>query len=366
MSDLIRTTAELEAACAAARVEGILSLDTEFVWKATYRPQLGIVQLGTRTACWAVDCRTAIDTTALKAVIEDEDVTKILHDARQDLMHLYHWTGAVPANVFDTQLAAAFAGFPAGMGLQKLLVETLGIELPKTETLTDWLQRPLTPQQVAYALDDVRYLPALKDELVRRASEFGTLDWLFEELTKYDGADLYDETDVSDVWKKIRLGRTRLAPRDRAVLQAVAACRETLAREMNLPRNWLGDDGSLVRMALEHRVVRLVHRLKGGRIDTVSAQYAAAIRTALETPEEDCPPDPKPYYIEEVRAAADAAHVALEAKAAECHVDPTVVANRATLIGFIDDPGDESNPLAVGWRQAAFGAELAEKFALDE
>ena len=77
MSDLIRTTTELEEACGCVRADGVLSLDTEFVWMRTYRPQLGIVQMGCREACWAIDCMTGLDTTSLKVLIEDEDVVKI-------------------------------------------------------------------------------------------------------------------------------------------------------------------------------------------------------------------------------------------------------------------------------------------------
>ena len=89
MGSLIRTAAELEGACRRVKADGVLSLDTEFVWMRTYRPQLGIVQMGGRERCWAIDCMTGLDTSALKALIEDEDVVKILHDARQDLTHLH-------------------------------------------------------------------------------------------------------------------------------------------------------------------------------------------------------------------------------------------------------------------------------------
>lgn len=135
MGALIRTRPELEGACAAARAEGVLALDTEFVWMRTYRPQLGIVQLGCRKSCWALDAMCGADTQMFAELVADGSAVKILHDARQDLMHIRHYTGAVPKNVFDTQLAAAFAGFPAGIGLQKLLLEAVGVGLPKTDGL---------------------------------------------------------------------------------------------------------------------------------------------------------------------------------------------------------------------------------------
>ena len=365
MGALIRTTAELEEACRCVRVDGVLSLDTEFVWMRTYRPQLGIVQMGGRKNCWAIDCMTGLDTAALKALIEDEDVVKILHDARQDLTHLHHWTGANPQNVFDTQLAAAFAGFPHGIGLQKLLFEAIGVGLPKTETRTDWTQRPLSEAQVKYALDDVRYLPALRDELMRRTAEFGTQLWMLEDQVRYDDAALYADYDPETVWQRIKTRSWRLDGRGRAVLKAVAALREELAQKWNLPRNWLGDDESLARMAAEGRVGRLVHRLHGGQGDTIRGLYAEAVKTALETPEAEWPEDPHRHYIGEVLDAADAALAWLDEKSVSLHVDLAAIANRATVTALVDDVTDETNPLASGWRYEVVGRELAERFGVE-
>lgn len=365
MTEMIRTTPELEVACAQCKVEGLLSLDTEFVWKRTYRPQLGLVQFGCRSACWALDCLTGVHTDALKALLEDASVVKILHDARQDLTHMKHYTGADPKNVFDTQLAAAFAGFPASLGLQKLLLEAIDVGLPKTETLTDWLQRPLTEAQVRYALDDVRHLPALRDELLKRAETLGTRAWLEEDLRRYDDPMLWEDYNPEEVWKRVKTGRVRLDPHGFAILKAVAALREEMAREQNLPRNWMGDDESLTEMALHHRIVKLRHRLNGGQVILAKDRYEKAIAAALTLPEEDCPENPKRHYIPEVLEAADQALAWLRIRAEQIHVDPTTIASRAVVTAFVDNVDDEENPLANGWRYAAVGCEMAERFGVE-
>ena len=365
MSDLIRTSPELEAACAACRAEGILSLDTEFVWMSTYRPRLGLVQLGCRGGVWALDCLKGTDVTALKNLIEDPSVVKILHDARQDLQHLLHYTGALPQNVFDTQCAAAFAGFPAGIGLQKLLFEAIDVGLPKTETCTDWIQRPLSDAQVAYALDDVRYLPALRDELLKRARELGTADWLSEELKKYDNPLIYADYDPDEVWKRVKTGRIRLDSKGFAILKAVAALREEKAQEWNLPKNWLGDDESLTEMAYQRTVRRFHHRLKGGQADIMKGLFRQAIEAAVKTPEEDWPDNPRPHYIREVQDAAAQAVEWLREKAEALHVDPTMIANRATVTAYVDNVDDYRNPLADGWRYEVVGREMAELFGVE-
>ncbi|MBP5232542.1 MAG: ribonuclease D, partial [Planctomycetes bacterium] len=241
MGDLLDDSAALAAAGDKAKAAGLLALDTEFVWTRTYWPRMGIVQLGTPGECWALDCLAPLDAAPLRALLADGQVTKILHDARQDLTHLRHWCGAAPASVFDTRLAAAFAGFPAGIGLQKLLAQTLGVELPKTETRTDWTIRPLSAAQVRYALDDVRYLPALRDDLLRRAGELGTRDWLAEDLRQYVAPALFADADPERAWERVKLPRGRLNRHGFAVLRAVAAAREEMARQWDLPRSWAGE-----------------------------------------------------------------------------------------------------------------------------
>jgi ribonuclease D len=361
---IIRSTPELEEACARARAAGTVALDTEFVWMRTYRPRLGLVQIGTPSECWGLDCLQGLNPAALGELIADGSVVKILHDAHQDLEILWHYTGAKPQNVFDTRCAAGFAGFASTIGLQKLLQDAIGVGLAKTETCTDWTQRPLTDAQVRYALDDVRYLAELRKELVSRAEGLGTRDWQAEEQGKYDNPDWYADPDPQNAWLRIKTGRTRFEPRDFAVLRAVAAVREAAAQEWNLPRNWLGDDQSLVDMALKGRAGFFRHRLHGGQRDAISMRYDAAIKEARELPPEEYPSDPRQHYLREVTEAADAALEWLRTRAEEIHVDAPLIASRGTVTAFIDNPDDESNPLASGWRYDAVGREMLERFSV--
>lgn len=362
---LVKTTPALEAVCMAARAEGLAALDTEFVWMNTYRPRLGLVQIGCRAGCQALDCQAGLHPDSLGALVADPSCVKILHDARQDLTLLRHYSGTDPRNVFDTQLAAAFAGFPAGIGLQKLLFEAIGVGLPKTETCTDWTRRPLSEAQVEYALDDVRYLPDLRDELLRRADDLGTCAWLKEEMSRYDNPSLYDDYDPNGVWRRVKLGRSRLDRRGFAVLRSVAAVREEMASEFNVPRGWLGDDASLADMAVQRRVGRFRHRLRDPQRDVARRRYEEAVAAAMALPEDECPENPRPHYIQEVLDAADAAVAWLAARADALHVDPVAVASRATVTAFVDNVEDGSNPLATGWRFEAFGAEMAARFGVD-
>ena len=364
VSPIIRTTPELDDACARARTAGVVALDTEFVWTRTYHPRLGLVQIGTPDACWGLDCLQGLKPTSLAELIADPSVTKILHDAHQDLELLWQYTGAKPQNVFDTQCAAGFAGLSGKIGLQKLLEEVLNVGLAKTETCTDWTQRPLTDAQVRYALDDVRYLAELRQALLARAEELGTRSWLEEELEKYDDPNWYADTDPQEAWRRIKTGKLRFEPRHYAVLRAVAAVRETSAQEWNLPRNWLGDDLSLIDMAFKGRAGFFKHRLHGGQRDAMSMRYSAAIKEAFVLPPEEWPSDPRPHYIREVLEAADKAIEWLRSRAEEINVDAALIASRATVTAFIDNPDDVENALAASWRYESVGREMLAKFAV--
>ncbi|MGN0852676.1 MAG: ribonuclease D [Kiritimatiellia bacterium] len=367
---MIRNQVALKAVCDRLAEEGLASLDTEFVWRSTNRPILCLVQLGARDgSCWTVDCLTGLGVQPLAALLRNPDVVKVLHDAHQDLAHLFHWTGARPRTVFDTQLAAAFAGHAARTSLQKLLFEAIGVGLAKTETVTDWSQRPLTDAQVDYALDDVRYLARLRETLLAKADALGTRAWLDEELAAFDNPDLYGDIDPDDAWTRIACGRVRLDRRGFAILRAVAAVREVTAREWNLPKGWLGKDESLVAIAAEAcddpARIRFRHRLKTrGQRDLLAGFYATAVREALDLPEDDLPANPRPRYVAEVLDAADKALAFLRERAEALHVDPAVVANRATVTAWIDNPEDDLNPLARGWRFEVAGREMIERFGV--
>lgn len=368
---LIRNTPDLKEACAALVAGGVAALDTEFVWRGTYRPHLAIVQMsGADGVCRALDCQLGTDTAPFADVLADPSVVKVLHDAHQDLELIHHYASATPVNVFDTQLAAGFCGHSANLGLQKLLYEVLDVGLPKTETCTDWSQRPLTDAQVRYALDDVRYLVALRQALLTQCDSFGTRAWLEEDLLKYEEPDAYGDVEPDEMWKRVKGSARRLPPRGLAGLRALAAVRERRAREWNLPRAWLGDDPSLVDLAwrLVHGEttfpnVRFRHRLKNNaQRDHMAADYAAALSEAAVEPEEDWPLPVQPNYPSEVRDAADRAHEFLTSRGEELHVDPALFANRAQLLAFVDDPEVPDNPLAEGWRFEVAGRTIIERF----
>ncbi|MBQ6246342.1 MAG: hypothetical protein IJK04_05730, partial [Kiritimatiellae bacterium] len=203
-----------------------------------------------------------------------------------------------------------------------------------------------------------------------QCDSFGTREWLEEDLQKFELPEAYGELAPDEAWKRVKNASRYLRPQGLAGLRAVAAVRETRAREWNLPRAWLGEDGSLI--ALAERLqrgetsfpnVRFRHRLKNNaQRDHLAADYAAALAEASRLPEEEWPLPVQPDYPSEVREAADKAHDYLVARGEELHIDPVLFANRAQLLAFVDDPEVEDNPLAEGWRFEVADRTIIERF----
>ena len=188
-------------------------------------------------------------------------------------------------------------------------------------------------------------------------------------MARYDDPALYGDPDPATVWMRVKCGRVHLDRRGLSFLRALAAVRELRAREWNLPKAWLADDASLAEMAASGETaaarLRFRHRLRsGGQRDALAAAFAAALRAAQAEPEAAWPDDPRPNYLPEVLDAAKEAVAFLRERAAEVHVDAAVVANRAAVTAFVDNPDDAANPLANGWRHEVFGRDIATRFAV--
>lgn len=230
----IRDDASLAQQCREWRTQPYLALDTEFMRVDTFYPAAGLVQVGDGRQEWLIDPLLIQDWSPFAELLEDERVVKVLHACSEDLEVFLRLTGSLPVPLFDTQLAAAYLGMAHSMGYSKLVKEVLDIDLPKDETRSDWLQRPLTEMQMRYAADDVQHLAQVYLALDARLSEEKRA-WLLE-----DGAELVAnlcrESDPREAYREVKLG-WRLRPQQLAVLRELCAWREEQARLRNRPRN---------------------------------------------------------------------------------------------------------------------------------
>lgn len=216
-----------------------LGLDTEFMRIATFLPKLALVQVEVDGRAGLVDPTADVDPAPLAAVLADPARTIVMHSASEDLEALATWRCTL-ARLFDTQIAAAFAGLGAGLGYQKLVVELLGVDLPKAETRSDWLRRPLTPQQIDYAAQDVVHLPALHEELSARLERRGFLAWFAEDCARLIDRAGSREGDPEP--QQSMRGAADWSLPAQALLRRVLRWRDRTARAIDRPRPWLLDD----------------------------------------------------------------------------------------------------------------------------
>ena len=239
---------EIERLAERAREEGRLGIDTEFMPEGRYRPLLCLIQVCVGEEVVVLDPIEGDmgDPAPLAAVLADPAVEIVLHAGRQDVAILRRAWDTTFTNVFDTQIAAGFAGFSAQAGYTGLLHDVLKIRLAKSASFTRWDARPLTPEQLRYAREDVEHLLPLADELQRRLSERGRLEWAREECLVIAAAT--DERDPDEVWR--RLPRVSgLDARDRAIARELGAWRERTAAAEDRPVGSVVRDPTMVELA---------------------------------------------------------------------------------------------------------------------
>ncbi|MBN8430638.1 ribonuclease D [Microbulbifer salipaludis] len=233
----IDSSEQLRALCERLRTQAAVALDTEFMRSRTFYPLPALVQLGDGKRCYLVDNLAIEDLEPLRALLLDTRVTKIMHSCSEDLETLDRLLGVVPEPIFDTQIGAAITGMGAGLGYAATVSQLLQIELPKSETRSDWLQRPLSESQKNYAALDVAWLPLVYAMLLKTLREQERLAWLQEDCSAVvDAAKTPEPPEL--YYRKVK-GAWRLQPAQLAVLQDLCAWREREARARNMPRNHL-------------------------------------------------------------------------------------------------------------------------------
>ena len=358
----IDTPAQLQELCGRINDSDWLALDTEFVREKTYYPELCLLQLynGELAAC--IDPLRIDDLTPLLEILMDRKVLKIFHAGRQDLEIFYHRWSRLPQPLFDTQVAAALLGLGDQIGYASLVQQLLGRELEKGHTRTDWSRRPLEPEQLRYALDDVIYLGDIYLQLATQLREQGRETWLQEEFREL--ADPATYAVVPDrMWQRIR-GQQQLKGVQRAVLQTLAAWRERAAESSNRPRRWLLKDEVLLELARRQPVdikgLEQIRGLEGGSVRRWGTDLLQQIAAAKVLPKEQWPPaeERPPRLTPQQEAITDLLMSCLRLAAEREDIVPSALANRRELERMVI--GERDLPILHGWRRALAGATLLE------
>lgn len=356
----LSTASELADFCARAARSRVLAVDTEFLREKTYYPKLCLVQVAAGDDIAAVDPILIDDLSPLAELFADPSVTKVLHACGQDLEVILDGMGCVCAPVFDTQLAAAFLGMRQQVSYGSLVEAYCGVHLPKAESLTDWSRRPLDPEQLAYAEDDVRYLPGIYERMMSQLIERDRLSWVTPEMEAL--------TDVSRIRRApeeayLRLRRSgSLTRRQLAVAREVCAWRERVAAQRDVPRKWVASDELVVevckRTPATHERLR---RIRG--TDQISGRDERALLEAVARGMA-CPPEECPKVSRHVRPAPetegviDLMYAVLRLVSEKSGVATQLIATRDDLLEFVQDR--RGSRLSGGWRWELAGRTLSE------
>ena len=342
-----------------------LGIDTEFMPEGRYRPLLCLVQICVGGETALLDPIAGFDPAPLAEVLADPGVEIVLHAGRQDVAILRREWRTDVTTVFDTQVAAGFAGFPAQAGYTGLLHDALKIHVAKTASFTRWDARPLSTEQLGYAREDVEHLFALADEIQKRLRSSGRLEWAREECRVI--AESSDERDAEEVWRRLPRA-TGMDPRERAVARELAGWRERTAMREDRPVGSILRDPTLVELIKRRPSGRReLGEIRGLNPDVVrrrSAELLEAIERGnnappirldaaerLHTESVDAPAIALSEAL--VRARAQEAGLAYELIAARADLTPIVVCARR------GDPEPSVRTLR-GWRRELVGGELLE------
>ena len=355
----------LETLCLTLRQSPRLALDTEFVGEDTFIPRLELIQVATATTAAVIDFPAVSASGSLDAFWElicDAKIEKIVHAGRQDLDLFATHAGQIPKPIFDTQIAAAMVGYGAQVAYAKLVQRLHGTKLAKAHTFTNWSARPLSDDQIAYALEDVEFLLSIHTHLQDRLSTLGRLEWVSEEFARLETAVGEKSREPQERYQRIR-GWDTLKPKGAAVLRELAAWREAEARRRNVPRGRVMRDEVLLQLARhppksvnEFRGLRGVH---SSEVDRQGEQLLATVTSALALPPSAWPdiprerkPDPESTGIVELLQAV------LKARAAEEGIAPTMLATSADLQTLVEAKQNRTAldvPILRGWRRQLAG-----------
>lgn len=361
---IVRTQPELESLIAELREAKRFAYDSEFIGELTYVPKLCLIQVATAQRVWLIDPLEPIDLVPFWQLLCDATVEKIVHAGPQDLEPVFRHLNQAPANVFDTQIAAGFISLAYPISLSKLVREITGTNLGKGLTFTHWDHRPLSPSQLRYAADDVRYLLAVREELGKRLDALGHTRWVAEECATLCDPEQY-QFDPDHQFRRIR-GATSLSPTGLSILRELVIWRDATARTHDLPpRAFLKDEILLDLARNPVRSIEKLSRVKGLPRPVEAAHGSQIVQTvdrAASLPSDQLPSIQSREETPAEKFRADSIWVAVECLSLGRGIDPDLVASRAEITQLHRQITNSETPngirLLTGWRREAVGQTL--------
>ena len=355
--DLITTTPELTAVCARLATHPVITVDTEFLRETTYYPLLCVVQMASAEEAVVIDTLApGIDLKPFFDLMADEKVLKVFHAARQDIEIVWHRVGIVPHPIFDTQVAAMVLGYGDSIAYDQLVERITGHRPDKTHRFTDWSRRPLSAEQMHYAVSDVTHLRDVFVALDADLKKRGRSEWVSEEMEVLTSPKTYD-FHPERAWERLK---TRVRkPKELAVLMEVAAWREQEAQSRDVPRSRVlkddavGDIATHAPTSLE-KLANLRSLPKGFDRSKWGIDIVAAVQRGLARDLADLPKIEKPRGNSNGAATVELLKVLLRMTSERHAVASKVIATVDDLDQIAADDNADVGALH-GWRRELFG-----------
>lgn len=361
----IETSSDFARAAKAWKRCPKLAIDTEFVRERTYYAKLGLVQISDTQSVWLLDVPALGNMDLLAEMLANPDITKIMHGAGEDLEIFWQQMRVVPEPLFDSQIAAAMLGYPLQLAYEHLITELLPMSLEKGPSRSNWLQRPLTSEQILYAGNDVAYLPLAVEILHEKLQACNRLNWHQQEMQNV--ADHVKHPKDSDsLYLRVK-GAGRLNGAGLAWLQKLASWRDQQAQTRDLPRSFVLNDSELIEIAM---LVTEKHPININDIQALTElhpkakrRYADILIELLQNPPlKPLPEMPSRPDATQRKQLAEMQSI-VRATAADLQLEPTLLASKRILQGLQTTANKQQQvPSLQGWRGELLNNKLRAAF----
>jgi ribonuclease D len=341
----------------------LIAIDTEFRREDTYYPELGLIQIAIENHIYLIDAVVLKDSLPqfLDTLLSSNSV-KLLHAGQQDLEifnHIRNINLPIP-NLFDTQVAALFAGYGESISLESLILKTIGIHIDKTHRTTNWINRPLSDEQKEYALTDVRYLPQIYKVLVEQLSQADRLEWVLEEMQTYEEGSL-NALHSTDQWKKIQ-GSSQ-SKSHLWLLKEIWLWRERTAKMLNTPRSWLLSEPHIKNIIKKKpKDLAILYKISPSltKYELNAEELLQIIQGPIAPAEDDSSIKPPPLSKKEL-LMFDMLSILLSYVADRLNINSKLIAKKNEITLFLREEVIPSK----GWRYKAFWS-LAKRMMLGQ
>lgn len=355
----LESNEQLAEFCDKIKNAGYCAIDTEFVREKTYYAVLALIQIASEKHMACIDPLAIDNFEPLVALLQNRNLIKVFHSPSQDLEILYQRFSCMPQPVFDTQLAAAVLGYDHQVGYADLANRITGVKLDKKHTRANWSRRPLSQDEINYAMDDVRYLIPVYKTLITELEDKNRYRWIEDDLLAMTSITNY-QLETADLWRRLK-GVQKLKGVELQIARHLCQWREQMAQQKNLPRRWVVKDDLIIEIArlkpAETSDMDSIRDINGKFIDKHGRRLLEIVATAQNAPKSDWPQhDVKQTLTTPQQALGDCLMALCRMIAEDNQIAVAALTTRRDIDNLITDR--KNSRLSQGWRFSVAGEKL--------